>query len=200
MRRGTTTILVVDDDQEFRGLVSELLARAGYEMTEASAGDEALVAATTRRPALALVDVRLPRLSGYEVCRQLKDAFGNQFPVIFVSGERTESFDRAGGLLLGGDEYLVKPIEPDDLLARIRKYVAPDQGNDVENADLTPREREILDLLADGLTQHEIARQLTISPKTVGTHIQHVLSKLGVHSRAQAVAAAHRLRMASMAR
>ena len=65
-------------------------------------------------------------------------------------------------------------------------------GSRAADTELTPRELEVLELLAEGLTQAQIARQLVISPRTVGTHIQNLLGKLGVHSRAQAVALAHR--------
>ena len=66
-------------------------------------------------------------------------------------------------------------------------------GSGFADAELTPRELEVLQLLAEGLTQTQIARQLVISPRTVGTHIQNLLGKLNVHSRAQAVALAHRM-------
>ncbi len=141
----------------------------------------------------------MPRLSGYEVCRELRDAFGREMSVIFVSGERTESFDRVAGLLLGADDYIVKPFDDGELLARVRTHLrhidsiprGVGNGSTANVATLTGREREVLELLARGLTQADIADRLVISPKTVGTHIQRVLGKLGVHSRAQAVALAH---------
>jgi DNA-binding NarL/FixJ family response regulator len=96
-------------------------------------------------------------------------------------------------LLIGGDDYLVKPFAPDELLARVGALLRR-SGTRVaaERAQLTAREHEVLGLLAEGLEHQEIADRLIISPKTVGTHIEHVLGKLGVHSRAQAVAAAYR--------
>jgi DNA-binding NarL/FixJ family response regulator len=86
-------------------------------------------------------------------------------------------------------------VDPDELLARVRRYTTPDEpvtGRPVAASVLTKREQQILRLLAEGLDQGEIARQFVISEKTVATHIQHILEKLGVHSRAQAVALAHR--------
>jgi DNA-binding NarL/FixJ family response regulator len=107
-----------------------------------------------------------------------------------------EPHDRTAGLLLGGDDYLVKPVDPDELLARIRRAVARTQNGKrerraVRRDDLTPREVEVLRLLARGLAQAEIARELVISPKTVASHLQSVMGKLGVHSRAHAVARAY---------
>ena len=188
------SILVVDDDPGFRRFATSLLERAGYTPVEASTGEEAVEKAQKERPALVLLDVKLPGISGYEVCRELKELFGRDLPVILVSGERAEALDRAAGLLIGADDYLSKPVHPDELLARIRRFAAPDEPLDertLEASGLTKRERQVLRLLARGLAQGEIARELVISEKTVATHIQHILEKLGVHSRAQAVAFAH---------
>jgi DNA-binding NarL/FixJ family response regulator len=187
-------VLVVDDDANLRELVRSLLERAGY-TTRGFASGEDILAAAVEQPALVILDVKLPGLSGYEVCRQLKERFGSGLPVLFVSAVRTEAFDRAAGLLIGADDYLVKPLDPDELIARVRRHLPPrPRGADAPSGVelLTPRELEVLRLLAGGMSQPEIAKRLVISPKTVATHIQHVLVKLGVHSRAQAVAAAHR--------
>ena len=189
-------VFVIDDDAGERQLVAGLLERAGYTTIGFESGEDALVAGATQPPAVVILDIKLPGISGYEVCRQLKEVFGSSLPVLFISGVRVEPFDRAAGLLVGADDYIVKPFEPDELLARVRTHLAP-RARAVEPSPsaevLTPRELEVLRLLAEGLAQAEIAERLVISPKTVSTHIQHVLEKLGVHSRAQAVAAAHRL-------
>lgn len=138
-----------------------------------------------------MLDVRLPDLSGYEVCRELRDRLGESVPVLFVSGERVESFDRVAGLLVGGDDYLVKPVDVDELVARVRRLVERPPSNG-EAARLTRREHEVLALLADGLTPAEVAQDLIISPSTVGTHIEHIYEKLGARSRAHAVGIAFR--------
>jgi DNA-binding NarL/FixJ family response regulator len=147
-----------------------------------------------------LLEVNLPEIGGYEVCRALRDAFDGEMAIIFLSGERTTSADRVAGLLLGADDYVVKPFDPDEFLARVRSALrrhpaSPRRAKDVPSVDrsLTTREREVLRLLASGQSQPEIATELFISPKTVGGHIQRVLTKLDVHSRAQAVALAHEL-------
>ncbi len=122
--------------------------------------------------------------------RQLHEAFGGDLPVILVSASQTDAFDRMAGLMLGADDYLSKPLDAGELLARVkrslRRVASPARtanGNGTlerEAAGLSPREREILALLAEGRTQGQIATALVISSKTVATHIQHILSKLGV--------------------
>jgi DNA-binding NarL/FixJ family response regulator len=186
-------ILVVDDDPAFRDLVATLLERIGCETVGAADGHEALHAAASSPPDVVLLDVDLPGTSGYEVCRELRDSYGDDLPIVFISGERTDQLDRVSGLLLGADDYVVKPFEPDELLARVRRLLARASTRPAARAaeELTSREQEILRLLSAGLDQAAIASLLVISPKTVATHIQRILGKLGVRSRAQAVAFAH---------
>jgi DNA-binding NarL/FixJ family response regulator len=187
------TILVADHEVETRSLVAGVLQKAGYDVVETDSGEDVMDAARRELPRLVILEVTLPGLSGYEVCHQLRDEFGEGLPIIFVSGERTESFDRVAGILIGADDYIVKPFAPDELLARIgrlvRSRVPVTPGVAVK---LTARETEVLRLLAEGLEQDEIAGQLFISRRTVGTHIENIMRKLGVRSRAQAVALAYR--------
>jgi DNA-binding NarL/FixJ family response regulator len=187
-------ILLVDDDEAFRSFTGEVLESVGYETRQAASGAAALTAVSDRRPAAILLDVHLPDLNGYEICRELRERYGDSIAIVFVSGERTDALDRSGGLLLGADDYVTKPVDPGELVARIRRLVDRPRTNGnapIANGkldSLTHREQEVLDLLADGLTQEAIAIQLVISPKTVATHIQRILGKLEVRSRAQAVA------------
>jgi DNA-binding response OmpR family regulator len=186
-------VLVVDDDEMLLELVEAILEASGIEVTTAATGEEALARARCVRPALAILDVQMPGLSGYEVCRALREEHGGRLPIMFLSGERTESYDRVAGLMLGADDYMTKPFAPDELLARVRCLTRRGNAAGVGRAgSLTSREREVLQLLAEGLTQREIARSLVITPKTCGKHIERILEKLSVHSRAQAVALAYR--------
>jgi DNA-binding NarL/FixJ family response regulator len=194
-------VLVVDDDRRFRDLAKTVIERAGFAVVEAGSADQALAAARTRPPHLVLLDVKLPQSSGYELFRELRDRLGDDLPIIFVSGERTEPYDRVAGLLLGADDYLIKPLDPDELVARVRRSLRT-RGNgahkEVERpaengaSDLTPRELEVLQLVAQGMSSAQIAHELVISPRTVGTHIQHILAKLGVSNRTEAASYAYR--------
>jgi DNA-binding NarL/FixJ family response regulator len=189
----TSRVLVVDGDPKSRATVSEALHRAGYPTQPAGTGEEALEAAGRDRPALVVMETHLPGTSGYEIARELRERYGEDLPIIFVSAARTDETDRVAGLLLGADDYLAKPIRFDHLLARVRRLVArsaPVAG--AVASRLTPREQEVLGLLAQGLEQDDIANRLFITPKTVAKHIERILSKLGVRSRAQAIVLALR--------
>jgi DNA-binding NarL/FixJ family response regulator len=193
------TILVVDGDDATRVAAARVATRLGCEVSAAEHAELLFERLDGVEPAAAVVAVELPgSVNGLEVMRELHERFGADLPVLLVSAERTTALDRTTGLMLGADDYLTKPLDPGELLARLRRSLRRStngHANDTRNGDsgLSAREREILALLAAGKTQSEIATELVISPKTVATHIQHLLSKLGVHSRAQAVAAAFRL-------
>lgn len=189
-------ILIVDDEDEIRDLVKQVLSNAGYLVREARSGEQAIEAVRNEQPLLAILDVRLPGISGYEVCGWLRSRFHDSLPIMFLSGERVEAFDRAAGLMLGADDYLLKPFSSEELLARVRgllRRTVPSPRS--LETKLTVRELEVLRLLAGGLGQKEISGRLAISTKTVGTHIEHILMKLGVQSRTQAVALAYRERL-----
>ena len=186
------TVLVADDDSEARAEIVTALARAGYVTCGVKTGEEALAWADGATPALVIVDICLPGISGYQVCRDLKDSFGEGLPVICISAVRTESYDRVAALLVGADDYLVKPVAPDELLIRVARLIRRSLPLPAGvTSKLTKRELEVLRLLAEGCSGCDIAQQLVISEKTVSTHIDHILTKLGVRSRAQAVALAY---------
>src|SRR4051794_28020207 len=186
-------ILVADDDPDSRRGIAEALSRAGHATAEAADGDEALAMAEHDRPALIITEVLLTGVSGYEVCHTIKEWYGERVPVILISDRRTEPADRVAGLLIGADDYVVKPVLPAELVVRVRHLLAGPRAGGLSGADeLTPRERDVLTLLTEGLSQVEIAARLVITQGTVAKHVEHILSKLRVHTRAQAVALALR--------
>jgi DNA-binding NarL/FixJ family response regulator len=188
----TGPVLIADEDPTSRDHLARVLEAAGYEIVQVASGEEVLAAVRELTPSIVLLEIPLGGLSGYEVCRALR-AEVSEMPIVFVSGSRTESYDRVAGLLVGADDYIVKPFAPDELLTRVRHLVRRSQpATPSVTARLTRREREVLLLLADGLRQDDIAERLFISRKTVGTHVANILRKLGVRSQTQAVAVAFR--------
>jgi DNA-binding NarL/FixJ family response regulator len=193
------TILVIDDDDKLRALICDMLVNAGYEVVPAVSGDEGIAAMRDRPPDLVISDIQMPGRSGYEVCRAVRAEFGD-IPFMFLSGTRTEPYDRVAGFEFGADDYVTKPFDPDEFVARVRALLRRSSRTDAAAAppapetsgDLTPRELEILQLLAEGLAQGEIAARLFITQKTVAKHIERILKKMDVHSRTEAVARAYR--------
>ena len=185
-------VVIADEDTASREELARVFEAAGYEVVQVGSGEEALRAVEEATPCVVLLEIPLGSLSGYEVCRTLREE-ASGIPIVFVSGSRTESYDRVAGLLVGADDYIVKPYAPDELLTRVRSLVRRSQPLTVPlTGKLTKRELEVLRHLADGLRQDEIAERLFISRKTVGTHVANILRKLGVHSQIQAVALAYR--------
>jgi two-component system, OmpR family, alkaline phosphatase synthesis response regulator PhoP len=112
------TILLVDDEPSILQLASMYLEREGFQTASAVDGAQALEAAARLKPALLVLDVMLPKLDGFEVCRTLR-AQGSQVPIIMLTA-RDEDIDKIIGLELGADDYLTKPFNPRELVARVK--------------------------------------------------------------------------------
>ena len=184
-------ILVVDDDPALAAVMVDLLELAGHRGVAAGSAAAALEAARSEVPLLVVLDIKLPDRSGYEALQELRAELGERLPVLFVSGVRVEPYDRAAGLLVGGDDYLVKPFAADEFLARVRALLRRIDAAVQPQIQLTEREAEVLALLATGLEPADVAQQLDIGARTVGTHLEHIMDKLGAHSRAQMIALAY---------
>jgi len=140
------TILVVDDEQHIVELARMYLEQAGYHVAEASDGQEALTRARHVHPALVVLDLMLPGLDGWEVCRRLR--MESDVPIIMLTA-RADDVDRIVGLELGADDYVTKPFNPRELVARVRavlrryqKSVRPDQAVTVGQLLVDPASRE----------------------------------------------------------
>ena len=112
-------ILIAEDERDIRDLITFTLRFAGHEVIPTSNGEEALQRSKVELPDLVLMDVRMPRMTGYEACEQLKaDATTQDIPVVFLSAKGQESEVNAG-LAAGAEEYILKPFSPDQLTERI---------------------------------------------------------------------------------
>jgi DNA-binding NarL/FixJ family response regulator len=202
-RRGV--IVVVDPDDQTRAAARAVAERVGSQVVAFDNGADMMEHLATERPLLAVVEVELAgEMNGFEVLGAVHDRFGAHVPVILASGVRISPPDRVAGLMLGADDYVLKPFDSGEFRARLLRSLARVESprtaptGPPEGLHLSGRERQILALLAAGRDQEEIATELFISSKTVATHIQHLLLKLNVRSRAQAVAAAYRLGVAAL--
>jgi len=131
------TVLVVDDDTDILLLSTSILRRTGYEVLEASTGKECVDAVRTHHPDLVLLDVRLPDMTGIEVCRQIKgDESLEDIFVILASGIQISSEDQADGLDIGADGYIVRPLSNKEFLARVQA------GERIKRAEDALRKKE----------------------------------------------------------
>ncbi len=126
-------ILVADDDRAIRESLTRALALEGYDVVEASDGAKALAAIELHKPDVAVLDVMMPNVDGLTVCRVLR-AERNRVPVLMLTA-RTETSDRVAGLDAGADDYLAKPFELDELLARLRALLRRTRGDEPDGSE-----------------------------------------------------------------
>ena len=203
-------VLIIDDHTLFRDGLQSLLERHNIDVV-GSLGDghEGIRLAQELKPDIILLDMRMPSISGLEVLKQLQQ---NNFesPIAMLTTSNDER-DLVEALRNGAKGYLLKDMEPDDVVAALREIVkgetvvAPNltqilarvvKGEPILESepspidDLTPREAEILSLLAEGQSNKVIARNLGISDGTVKLHVKAILRKLNIHSRVEAAVSA----------
>ena len=199
-------VLIIDDHALFRVGLQGLLEQRGIEVADAVAsGIEGIQRAAELKPDIVLLDLRMPDMGGLEVLQKLRET-ESAIPVVMLTTSNEEA-DLIKSLRSGAQGYLLKDMEPDELVSALRdiengkNVVAQDltdalarmvQGDtnvaDEEGpfSELTPREMEILCLLAEGQSNKLIARNLGISDGTVKLHVKAILRKLGIHSRVEA--------------
>ncbi len=215
----TQTILVVDDDPQIRDILGMALERAGFEAVMARDGTEGLEKARTIDPALAVLDIGLPEMDGLEAtARILAEGNDNTRIIILTTFDPDEYVYKA--LQAGASGFVLKSIPPEELVAAVRTIAAGGamlaptitrrligrfagqlgvEGEFAERLErLTAREREVLQALADGKSNVEIAEKLFIGAATVKTHVSSLLSKLGLRDRAQAVVFAYECGLAKV--
>ena len=205
--RGKPARLVIADDHELAraGLRAMLTDQRGFELVgEASNGQEALQLCRRLRPDLALLDVRMPEMDGLTTCRAIKQECAATSVILITMHANPDYLFEA--LKAGAAGYVLKEISQRELITTVQKVL---HGESILNQELmarllrrlasetptqevlppgrlSPREREVLQLLTKGQTNREIARNLTVSMSTVKIHVEHILAKLGVSDRTQA--------------
>ena len=113
-------VLVVEDEADIRRLVSIKLKGAGYDVSTANDGEEGLAAAVRDKPDLLVSDVMMPKMDGYTMVREVREALGSEAPAIIMLTARGQDTDVATGLDSGADDYIVKPFAPRELVARVQ--------------------------------------------------------------------------------
>ena len=127
---GKQVIMVVDDDENIAQLVRLYLEKEGFEVVSFSRGDSALTAFKSNPPALLLLDIMLPGMDGWQVCRAIRQI--SSIPIIMLSA-KDETFDKVLGLELGADDYITKPFDPKELIARVKAVLRRGQPEQQDN-------------------------------------------------------------------
>ncbi|NMP26446.1 two-component system response regulator NarL [Rahnella sp. SAP-1] len=200
-----STILLIDDHPMLRNGVKQLIALdASLQVIgEASNGEQGVEMATQLDPDLILLDLNMPGMNGLDTLDKMRQtALSGRIIVFSVSNNED---DVVTALKRGADGYLLKDMEPEDLLVSLRQAAAGKMvlsealtpilaaslrenrpGNDRDIQSLTPRERDIIKLIAEGLPNKMIARRLNITESTVKVHVKHLLKKMRLKSRVEA--------------
>ena len=194
-------VYVIDDDASVRRALARLIAAAGFDVETFPSAEAFLHHPATNRPACLVLDVRLPGESGLELQAALGDA-RRFLPIIFVTGHGTV----AGGvraMKAGAVDFLQKPVDEHELLGGIqraldrsrqaRASLAEQAELELRLAALTPREREVLDLVATGMLNKQIAERLGVAEKTIKVHRGRVMHKMAAASVAELVRMLHKL-------
>jgi DNA-binding NarL/FixJ family response regulator len=204
-----TRVLIADDDNLMRaGLVELLSADSSIEIVgKASTGREAVERTRRLDPDVVLMDVRMPDLDGIDATRQLTRAAPRTRVLILTTFEQDDYI--FGALRAGASGFLLKRTPPEELIAavhavaagdsllspsvtrrvidRVAQQPTPELADRAKVRELTPREREVLDLVARGLSNREIARELVVEESTIRTHVKRILMKLELRDRVQIV-------------
>jgi DNA-binding NarL/FixJ family response regulator len=207
------SVLIADDQALVRaGFRSILEAQPGISVVgEAADGRNAVDIALKRRPSVVLMDIQMPDVDGLEATRRILAEDDHETAVLMLTTFDLNEYVY-DALRAGASGFLLKDVVPEDLIAAVRVVArgdgliaptltkrlieqfirtAPPSTPPAELADLTPREVEVLTMVARGLSNSEIAADLVLSEATVKTHVKHVLAKLGVRDRVQAVVFAY---------
>ncbi|MBE9224483.1 response regulator transcription factor [Phormidium sp. LEGE 05292] len=197
--RDTKKLLLIDDDPNLILLVKDYLEFRGYEVITAENGRQALEVLENDTPDLIICDVMMPEMDGYTFVKHVREnPQTNWIPVLFLSA-KGQSQDKVKGLNTGADVYMVKPFEPEELVAqvesslkqteRLRNYTVNGDSNQritvPFDVQLTPTELKVVQHVARGLANREIAEELNVSQRTVESHVSNMLGKTGLHNRTE---------------
>lgn len=198
-------LLLIDDDPNLILLIQDYLEFQGYEVVTADNGQEALDTLQRQLPDLIICDIMMPEMDGYQLVQQIRqDNRINWIPVIFLSA-KGQTTDRVKGLNTGADVYLVKPFEPEELVAQVEsslKQVNRFLERNVSNGQvqqrgimpavhvpaevtLTRTETKVVQFVAQGLANREIAEKLNVSQRTIESHVSNMLNKTRLHNRTE---------------
>jgi DNA-binding NarL/FixJ family response regulator len=194
-------LLLIDDDPNLILLVKDYLEFRGYEVVTAENGREALEVLEKQTPDMIICDVMMPEMDGYSLVSAIRsDSKTSWIPVLFLSA-KGQSQDRVKGLNIGADVYMVKPFEPEELVAQVESSLKQasrliqhkdSKGGEGSpkiqvpfDVELTPTELRVVQFVARGMANREIAQELNVSQRTIESHVSNMLGKTGLHNRTE---------------
>lgn len=193
-------LLLIDDDPNLILLVKDYLEFRGYQVLTAENGREALDILQDSLPDMIICDVMMPEMDGHTLVQQIrKNSRTNWIPVLFLSA-KGQSQDRVKGLNMGADVYMVKPFEPEELVAQVESSlkqanrlikqnskVAPAKTKIKvpQNVELTPTELKVVQLVSRGMANRQIAEKLNVSQRTIESHVSNMLNKTSLNNRTE---------------
>lgn len=193
-------LLLIDDDPNLILLVKDYLEFRGYQVTTAENGREALEILEQETPDMIICDVMMPEMDGYSLVKHVReDPKTSWIPVLFLSA-KGQSQDRVKGLNTGADVYMVKPFEPEELVAQVESSLKQasrliqhqnkggSEGPTIQvpfDVELTPTELKVVQFVARGMANREIAEELKVSQRTIESHVSNMLGKTGLHNRTE---------------
>jgi len=194
-------LLLIDDDPNLILLVKDYLEFRGYEVMAAGNGREALEILNLHLPDMIICDVMMPEMDGYAFVNKIRqDSRTSSIPIMFLSA-KGQSQDKIKGLTTGADIYMIKPFEPEELVAQVESSLKQanrllrhsnrftlDESTRIQvpgNVELTPTELKVVQLVAQGMANREIAEKLNVSQRTIESHVSNMLDKTNLHNRTE---------------
>jgi DNA-binding NarL/FixJ family response regulator len=192
-------LLLIDDDPNLILLVKDYLEFRGYAVNTAGNGREALDMLDSASPDMIICDVMMPEMDGYTFVKQVRENPDTEWiPILFLSA-KGQSQDRVKGLNTGADVYMVKPFEPEELVAQVesslkqasrltKQQIKSNGGPAIQvpfDVELTPTELRVVQFVARGMANREIADELQVSQRTIESHVSNMLGKTGLHNRTE---------------
>lgn len=194
-----TRLLLIDDDPNLILLVKDYLEFRGYEVITADNGKTALDILEDADPDMIICDIMMPEMDGYTFVENVRSNIKTRWiPFLFLSA-KGQSQDRVKGLSKGADVYMVKPFEPEELVAQVEsslkqadRLLQHSRGADVapiiqvpDDVTLTPKELEVVQMVAQGMSNREVAVNLNVSQRTVESHVSNMLNKTNLNNRTE---------------
>jgi DNA-binding NarL/FixJ family response regulator len=194
-------LLLIDDDPNLILLVKDYLEFRGYEVMASGNGREALDILNLNLPDMIICDVMMPEMDGYAFVDKIRqDSRTSWIPIMFLSA-KGQSQDKIKGLTTGVDIYMIKPFEPEELVAQVESSLKQanrllrhsnrstlEESTRIQvpgNVELTPTELKVVQLVAQGMANREIAEKLNVSQRTIESHVSNMLNKTNLHNRTE---------------